>query len=287
MPFVTKYAWNIIFPAIDKADIIIQVLDARNPQGTRSKRIEEKVAANDKKMLIFVLNKTDYIPRRVEAGWLNYLSSIAPTIPISAKYPNDIREFLGKLTHVIKQHPRWIGVDLKMKILVLGYPNSGKSTLIQAMTENRKKVRSSSQAGFTRGIQLIAFSDKIYLIDSPGVIPPDKDDEIHQALDTCSIAPQKIEDKESIVDEIFRRVGLETLNKIYELNCSDQFDLIEGLGKKRGYLAKGGRVREEEVLKLIITDWQRNRIPFYYMFDPRAPSTRGTPCVGRIKKKRK
>ncbi|MHA1791131.1 MAG: YlqF/YawG family GTPase [Promethearchaeota archaeon] len=283
MPFVTKYAWNILIPAIKKADIIIEVLDARNPQETRSRKIEKRVLGVDKKQLVFTLNKQDLVPKFVVKQWQSILSRIAPTLSISARYPSTLNRFMSSLNVILKSHPYWKGVDLKLRVLVVGYPNCGKSTLIQALTKNKKKVRSSSQAGFTRGLQLIKLSDKVYLIDTPGVIPPEKDDEIYQALNTCSIAPQKILDKETVVDEIFRRSSMDILNNIYKVNASDIDEFILLVGKRRGLLAKGGVIREDEVFKLLINDWQQSRIPHYRIPKQDDPESPGVLKVGKKK----
>ncbi|MBD3188462.1 hypothetical protein GF325_16645 [Candidatus Bathyarchaeota archaeon] len=281
MPFVTRYAWNILRPAIDTADVIVEVLDARNPQGTRSSKIEKMVLDSTRKILVLVINKTDLVPSDVVHEWVRFLSHVAPVLTICAKYPSNIREFMGKLKGIIKDHPRWEGASLKMRVLVVGYPNSGKSTLIQALTENKKSVRSSSQAGFTRGVQKIKLSEKLYLIDTPGVIPPDESDEIGQALDTCSISPQKIIDHESVIDEIIRRAGMAALNAIYGVDAIDQMDFIEQLGHKRGFLARGGRVKEIEVFKLLIRDWQAGKIRYHYRHNPIHPDSNGTPGIPR------
>lgn len=265
----------------------MEVLDARNPQGTRSSRVENYIRGQEDKWLMLVLNKADLVPKEVVKEWQSHLKQDFPTYYISAVRPGHILGFIKKMKDLVKQHPSWDNPRFKQRVLIVGYPNSGKSTLIQAITENKKKVRSSSQAGFTRGIQLITLSDKIYLIDSPGVIPPaEYDEEVGQALDSCSISPQKIIDKETVVEEIERRVSLANLNRIYEVDAADLFDFIEALGRKRGYLAKGGVVREDEVRKLLIMDWQQNKIPFYYRFDKKHPSSLGIPSSGGMTNKK-
>lgn len=249
--------------------------------------MEEFIRGEKDKRLMLVLNKADLVPIEIVKEWQQHLNQEHPTYYINALKPRRILEFIQKIKNLLKDHPLWENPRFKQRVLIVGYPNSGKSTLIQAMTENKKKVRSSSQAGFTRGIQLITLSEKIYLIDSPGVIPPSKyEDELGQALDTCAISPQKIIDKETAVEEIERRATLANLNKIYGIEAANLLDFIEMLGKKRGYLAKGGVVREDEVRKLLIKDWQQNKIPFYYRFDEKNPSGLGIPSCGVLLNKK-
>ncbi|HME56128.1 MAG TPA: GTPase [Candidatus Lokiarchaeia archaeon] len=285
MPFHTDRAWEIIWSNIRGADLVLEILDARNPQGTRSHEIEDYMKDLENKGLILVLNKIDLVPRDVGKAWQKLLQKESPTMQFNALHPFNLQEFLHFMRENLKRHPLWSSKESKYTILVVGYPNSGKSTFIQALTRKRKKLGTSPLAGFTKVIQKIKLDEKIYLIDTPGVIPVEKyDEEVYQALDTGSIRPQLIQDKESVIDEIVRRVGVEGLNAIYKTYASDQAEFIEQLGKARGILAKGGVVREDDVFSVLIRDWQTNHIAFYYAPDPANPSSKGIPYAGMPKR---
>ncbi len=278
MPFKTVKAWEIIWNNVRKAELVLEVLDARNPQGTRSPEIETYVWKQEHRRLAFVLNKMDLAPRNIVEEWEALLSNEYPTISINARRPSNVTEFIGFIKEILKDLPLWSEPGKHCSVLVVGYPNSGKSTLIQALTRNRKKLAISSQAGFTKVMQKIKLDEKIYLLDTPGVIPFEEfDAEVQQALDTGSIAPQMVKDKETVCEEIIRRVGVQGLNEIYDTNAADKDDFVEQLGMARGFLAKGGTVRENDVFELLIRDWQRNHISFYYSPDPDNPGTMGIP----------
>nr|MDO8114209.1 GTPase [Candidatus Sigynarchaeota archaeon] len=282
MPFKTVHAWNLIWSTIKQADLILEILDARNPNGTRSAQIEDFVKKEPNHYLILVLNKIDLVPRDVGRAWQEILKKEFPTIAINARHPGDVTTFIVFMKNILKQHPFWKDQDKTFTVLVVGYPNSGKSTLIQSLTRNKKKVGISPLAGFTKVIQKIKLEEKLYVLDSPGIIPVEKyDEEVYQALDTGSIRPQLVADKESVIDEIFRRVGVEGLNKIYGIEASDEADFIEQLGKTRGLLAKGGIVKENEVFEILIRDWQRSFIAFYYAPNPANITSKGIPHAGR------
>ncbi len=281
MPFKTVRAWEIIWNNVRKAELVLEVLDARNPQGTRSPEIEAFVKKQENRRLAIVLNKIDLAPRRVVQEWESLLAKEYPTITINARHPSNVTEFIVFMKEILKDLPLWSEPKMHCSALVVGYPNSGKSTLIQSLTRNRKKVAISSQAGFTKVMQKIKLDEKIYLLDTPGVIPVEEfEAEVRQALDTGSIAPQMIVDKETVCEEIIRRVGLEGLNFIYKTNAIDKDEFIEQLGKARGFLAKGASVRENDVFELLIRDWQRNFISFYYDPDPADPKSKGIPHAG-------
>ncbi|MHA1370848.1 MAG: YlqF/YawG family GTPase [Promethearchaeota archaeon] len=276
MPFKTAQSWRVLWSTLSKVDLVLEVVDARNPNGMRSSRVEDYIRKTENKFLMLILNKIDLVPRSAVSSWVELLRREWPVFSISALTQRQSSELLKAIQKLLAKHPLWVEDSVKMRVLVLGYPNSGKSTLINTLMKNKKRVGVSSQAGFTRGIQLVKLSNKIYLVDSPGVIPVDReDDEIYQALDTCSIIPEKIMDPESVVDEIIARVGLDELCMLYGINASSVDELIDGLGRKRGLLARGGKVREREVLIFLIKEWQRNRIPFYYIPDKNNPSSIG------------
>ncbi|MBN2152796.1 MAG: 50S ribosome-binding GTPase [Candidatus Lokiarchaeota archaeon] len=286
MPFKTVKAWEIIWNNVRKAELVLEVIDARNPQGTRSPEIEAFVRKQENRRLAIVLNKIDLAPRHIVQEWEALLAKESPTICISARHPSNVSEFIAFMKDILRDLPAWSEPDLHCSVLVVGYPNSGKSTLIQSLTRNRKKLGTSSQAGFTKVIQKIKLDEKIYLFDSPGVIPiAEYEAETRQALDTGSIAPQMVADKETVCEEIVRRVGLQGLNEIYGTTAADKDEFVEQLGKARGFIARGAVVRENDVFELLIRDWQRNHISYYYAPDPDDPKSRGIPHAAERKRR--
>ncbi|MHA1620423.1 MAG: GTPase, partial [Promethearchaeota archaeon] len=154
-------------------------------------------------------------------------------------------------------------------ILLVGYPNTGKSSLIEALTKGKKKAGTSSNAGFTRVIQKIKLTEKIYLIDTPGVIPIDESNETEMAIKSCMVA-DKLEDPLAVVEAIHKLISPAQFAKLYKVEISDDDTLdfiVEKIGKRYGRLKAGGVVNELEVYKLIIRDWQKNRL-YYYTLPP-------------------
>lgn len=78
---MSKRIWEELYKVIDSSDVLIHALDARNPNGTRSKFLEDYLKKNcPNKHLVFVLNKCDLIPTSVTQRWVKYLSKVAPTL---------------------------------------------------------------------------------------------------------------------------------------------------------------------------------------------------------------
>jgi len=133
------------------------------------------------------------------------------------------------------------------------------------LLKEKKLARTSSEAGFTRGLQLLKIEgwNNMYLIDSPGIIPiNEENNELSLAL-KAAIKISKIKDPESVFEEIYRRATPEKLKQLYGIDFSDMESFVEALGRKRGRLKKGNQVNEHAVWMIVIRDWQRNFISFY------------------------
>ncbi|OLS15908.1 MAG: HSR1-like GTP-binding protein [Promethearchaeota archaeon CR_4] len=257
----TPKAWGEILNAIERqATIILEVLDARDPEGTRPHAIEEHVQKKcPGKKLILVLNKADLIPEDVLQAWVRYYQDLGfLCFHVSALRKDGI-------TFLMSQMMRYVDRELGNKILVVGYPNTGKSSIITALLKEKKIARKSPEAGFTRGLQLLKLPGwhNMYLLDTPGVVPFNEEEaELTLAL-KGAIKISKIENPQAVVEEIYRRGTPEKLKEVYNVIFTNIDEFVQALGRKRGRLKKGNEVNEPEVWMIIIRDWQRNVIPYY------------------------
>ncbi|HMF34959.1 MAG TPA: GTPase [Candidatus Lokiarchaeia archaeon] len=257
----TPKAWADILHVIEKqADVILEILDARDPEGTRPRKVEELIAEKfPEKKLFLVLNKQDMVPEDVVNAWSAYYQAQGFICFHASAAKKEGTNFL------LAQILRYVDHSAPSKILIVGYPNSGKSSIINAILKEKKTARVSPEAGFTRGIQWLKIEGfaHLYLLDSPGVVPYDEEEsELELAL-KAAIKTSKIQDPETTFEEIYRRSGPEKLKQVYDIDFTDSADFVEKLGRKRGKLLKGGIVEERAVWLIVIRDWQRNYIPFY------------------------
>ncbi|MFX1298684.1 MAG: GTPase, partial [Promethearchaeota archaeon] len=223
--------WQVIEDVINDANLILEVLDARDPQGTRSKRIEKLIMTQADKKLILVLNKIDLIPKNIAMKWREILQLEHPTIAISATrgFERTLRLLRKKILQYTPSLPAYVAI--------VGYSNVGKSTIINGL-KGTKIVGTSPQAGFTRGKQYINLTKSILLIDSPGIIPVEGD-ELELALKAV-ITPEKINNVDAVVKEIINRARKSVLSAFYKIQFSELDELLEQLAKKRGRLLPGG-----------------------------------------------
>ncbi|RLI65613.1 MAG: hypothetical protein DRO88_03980 [Promethearchaeia archaeon] len=256
----TEKHWKDIFnTVIQETDIILEVLDARNPLGTHNNTIEEFVKSHRPEINIYlILNKSDIIPKPVIQDWKRYFQSKGYKIfAVSARYNRGILELEKFLRKTV--------IRSNTNILIVGYPNTGKSSLIEALTRGTKKAGVSNKAGFTRVIQKIKLTNKMYLIDTPGVIPIDETNEKEMAIKSCMVV-DKLEDPLAVVEAIYTLIKREQFEQTYKIQLEPEDELseiIEKIGKRYGRLKAGGVVNEDEVCKLIIRDWQKNKLHYY------------------------
>ncbi len=257
----TAQHWQDVFHTVIKeTDFILEVLDARDPEGTHNLMIEEFVKKNRPEIEIFlVLNKIDIIPKPVLEEWVTHFRKLGYRVYfLSARFNRGVNFLLRDLRRIISRP--------HSNVLIVGYPNTGKSTLIEALTEGKKKVGTSASAGYTRVIQKIKLTDKIFLLDTPGVIPIDETNETDLAIKACMIA-DKLDDPLAVVEALYKILDPSVFKKKYHitLNPDDTLDdLIEKIGRKTGKLMTGAKVNAYEVHKMIIRDWQNNKIPYYH-----------------------
>ncbi len=242
---------------IKESDILLEILDARFMEKTRNPEIE-KIARNLGKKIIYVLNKSDLVDvnlmrRNIDLGKLN------PHLFFSSKS----RRGSMNLKKVIKMEAKRTNKP-SVHIGVIGYPNTGKSSVINFLC-GRRSAKISSEAGTTRAIQRIRIAKGIYLIDTPGVVPQAEKFTINRGIEIKNAQVgattwDRVKDPEMIVNNLMKE-NPELLEKHYGIDSNNDSEiLIENLGKKSHFLLKGNLVDENRAAKKILRDWQEGKI---------------------------
>jgi hypothetical protein len=240
------------------SDIILEVVDARMPNLTRNEKLENNIRGK-RKFLIIVMNKSDLITGRMK---MNFLRMFRPNeaIFVSCKDRVGIPTLKGMIFDLAKR----IRYRDYIRVGVIGYPNTGKSSLINALAGFKEVARTSPIAGFTTGIQWVKGKGKIMFLDTPGVTPSDEKDEAEQAL-MAIIDPNKLVNPDLAamkIIQLFLDYNKSSLEKFYDvkIETDDVSEILLEIGKRKNFLMKGGKVDETRTALTIIRDWQRGNL---------------------------
>jgi hypothetical protein len=221
------------------------------PEITRNSEIVEKVSNMKGKRLVIVFNKSDLIGRK-EIDMLKKEYPNAFFVSASKKIG------IGKLkTTLENMAENWNKPSLRIGLV--GYPNIGKSTLINLLAP-AAKAKVSSMAGTTRETQWVR-NGRLRIMDSPGIIP--MGDRKVQVGMTAAKDPHKIKNPEKVairIIEFLMKKDKGLLKKYYKASGETSYEVFEDIGRKMGYLIKGGEIDENRVSIKVIDDWQKGRI---------------------------
>ncbi|EOD36669.1 hypothetical protein EMIHUDRAFT_51731, partial [Emiliania huxleyi CCMP1516] len=248
-----------LFKVIDSSDVVVEVLDARDPLGTRAPHAEEFLRREAKhKHLVFVLNKCDLVPSRVTAAWLKLLSREAPTVAFHASITNPFGK--GALINLLRQFAKLHADKKQISVGFIGYPNVGKSSIINTL-KKKKVCKVAPIPGETKVWQYITLMKSIYLIDCPGTVQPSGNSEEDAVLKGV-VRIEQLRHAADFVEEVLRRVKPEYVRRTYDAWDSPT-DFLEQYGRRIGKLLKGGEPDINAAAKLVLHDWQRGRLPYF------------------------
>ncbi len=251
---------DIATRVIDISDIILEILDARFIDDTRNLKVEESIKTKGKKLL-YVLNKADLVERNKVKDVIKK-EKLYPHVFVSCRTKKGIRELRDKIKAMSG------GLELEGKeraqVGIIGYPNTGKSSLINLLT-GKFTSQVSPISGFTKGMQKRKLKKGIIIIDTPGVIP-DKEysnidiEKLARHAKIGAMSYDRVKDPEMAVTLLMENYSKQ-IEKYYEINAEGNPDvLIEELGKKKHFLVKGGEVDIDRTTRIILRDWQEGRI---------------------------
>lgn len=246
-----------IFEMINESDVTIQVLDARFPQKCRNATIEE-FAKSKSKQIVCCINKTDLIPHEIAEQWKKIISKELPTVFISALDRQG--------TSFLRKNIRRFSEKKEALVCVVGYPNVGKSSIINVL-RGKRSAPTSPIAGFTRHLRTVRITETLRLIDTPGIAPTDILS-IEEEVFLGTVSPEDISNPDIICSYIFDQFKKEHLEKEIEnyLGTTVQQTTDEVLhlyAKKRGLLRKNAEPQLDEAARIIIRDFMRGKIRYF------------------------
>ncbi len=239
--------WKIVNAVIDDSDILLLVLDARLVDQTRHEELENKIEKKGK-IILYVINKSDLVERKkVEEIKKEFTNCVF----MSAKKHQG--------TNVLRNEIMRLAKGKQVTVGVLGYPNVGKSSVINAASGGGGKAKTGHKPGYTRGVQKVKISAKMMMLDTPGVIPFMEQDEVKHVL-IGSKDPQKAKDPEDAAVVLFED-NENKIEKWYGVAFVDDGDTtLEAVAKSLNFFKKGGSADTRRAAVKILYDWQKGKI---------------------------
>ncbi len=251
-------SWRLLARLIKKADVVVEVVDIRDPISTRSRRVEQMAEAMDKDILI-VLNKSDLVPRMVAEKWKRIIEGQGyEVLYVSSRMRLGTRMLRGAIKGIAREKP-FVSV-------VVGYPKTGKSSVINAI-RGRKGASTSpipGSPGYTKNFQILKIEPGFYMIDTPGVIP------VEGGWPEAVIrgrAPEELVDPVPPAVALLQRAiryNPRSVVNAYGIEDRDPYVILEKIARHRGWFYKStGEPLIEEAARAVIRDYHKAKLLFY------------------------
>lgn len=261
---------RLIKESLSMVDAVTEILDARIPLSSRNPEIEQITAGKPR---IILLNKCDVADERITREWINYFERKGFTaLPVDCRsgkglgaYRPAVRKVLAEK---IKSNEQKGMAGKSLRVMVVGIPNTGKSSFINRMAgKNRAQV--ADRPGVTRHNQWFNIGNGIELLDTPGVLWPKFDDpSVGDKLAFIGSIKDTVLDSETMavrLIDVLKKEYPNTLSQRYKINGIDfaeteSFEILELLGKKRGMLISGGEIDTERASVTLLDEYRAGKL---------------------------
>ena len=246
---------------IDLIDIVFEVVDARIPYSSKNKEIEEMTKGKPR---VIVMTKIDLCDNDKTNKWIKYYEDrdyiVIPIDLINNPNTKIIFDKIKPLVDEINNKRKSKGLkERKARILIMGVPNVGKSTLINRLV-GRKATNVGNRPGVTKNLEWIRINEKVELLDTPGILWPKLDEEeVAYNLASMTAIKEEVLDSEDIAIYIIKKLLSDypdnIINRYSLTKTEDIVDILDEIGKKIGAF-RNSETDYDRVYKRVIKDLQ-------------------------------
>lgn len=243
-------------------DCLIYVLDSRCIPASFNPSLD-KIAGN--KPILYVLNKADLVEKADLDSWLEVLKQQGKLVLVTNSATGNTSKVIDGLKQLNKdliEKYQNKGVNRSIRAMVVGIPNSGKSTLVNSLCGSKRTI-TGDKPGVTRGKQWVVLSKGVELLDTPGTLWPSfENQEYAKHLAFVGSINEDVLNLEELaleMIEFFKNNYTENFKARYKLEEIPNENTLEFIAKRRGFLLKGGAVDTERLAKTIIDDFRKGK----------------------------
>ena len=253
---------------LPQVDAVTEVLDARVPESSRNPELSDLIG---EKPRIVLLNKCDVADDRATKLWVaHYQKTCAAVLPVDCKSGKGLNQFVPLMRSVLKEKiekNEARGMAGKpLRIMVVGIPNTGKSSFINKMA-GRNRAEVADKAGVTRHNRWFAIGNGIELLDTPGVLWPKFDDpKVGDKLAFIGSVKDTVVDYETLAVRLLEIMQTEYADRLSERYKIEDFsdlqpwEVLELIGRKRGMIIKGGEVDYTRVSVMLLDEYRGGKL---------------------------
>ena len=260
-----KKTRELIQDNLKAVDLVIEIVDSRIPVSSRNPIIDEIVSGKPR---IIVLGKSDLADEGETDKWADSLSKsegVRRVLALNLQSGENIKKLLKALEAEQKKRNEERSVKRPLRIMIVGVPNVGKSSLINRLT-GRKSAQTGDKPGVTKGKQWLTLSNGMQLLDTPGILwPKFEDPKVGLDLAYCGSIKDDIIGVQDLGYELIKVLGKEypeMLRERYKLDeiSEDALENMDNIARKRGFLLSGGRIDYERTARIVLDEFRGGRI---------------------------
>ena len=263
---------------LKQVDAVCEIVDARIPMSSRNPDID---AICGSKPRIIVLNRMDLADPAATRRWKDYFKSRGvAVIATDCKTRQGIADFTPAARAACAeklQRDAARGMNRPLRVMVVGIPNVGKSTLINQIS-GRKGAKAENRPGVTRGKQWVTVDSGLQLLDTPGILwPKFEDPEVGMMLAYTGAVKEGVIDLEELscrLLELLLKYYPHVLAERYQVQAqpgTPGYELLEMAGRKRGYLLRGAEVHTERMAKVLMDEFRSGKLGKFTLEMPEEP----------------
>lgn len=260
---------------LKQVDAVCEIVDARIPAASRNPDID-MICGN--KPRIVVLNRMDLADPAATKRWATHFKSLGmAAVATDCKTRRGIGEFEPALRGILKekiQRDASKGMKRAIRVMVVGIPNVGKSTLINQIS-GRKGAKAENRPGVTRGKQWVTVNNGLLLLDTPGILWPKFDDpDVGLKLAYTGAVKEDVIDLEELACRLIKllhRRYRQSLCARYGIDLPDEtpgYALLEEAGRKRGFLLAKGEIHTERMAKVLLDEYRSGKLGRFTLEEP-------------------